>query len=581
MAILIAALPIKKLLLPRVHVHQYVHHISKPSANIINQHRPSPKCPPLPAVVGDGGGGDNSGGNGGRMWIDSSSNNDDDNNNNNQRRLSNIGPIMAIITLSLIFYASHLRHQHTASSATQQQDQDDQEDPSLVFDTDDIQSIKRLLREAFSEFVKLRRRISTLEDIAEVDPLEDEEQYQEDDDVSSSRSSGTPLPHHHHHHHSRGKEGGKSSSSGGSILGRRKGLLSSHQHQGSTVLHGTVDYGTALSWPLLSTEEVEEEAASSSSSSSSVAIIKQGAEMKFHTTASVRNNSDDVTVVCTTTNDNFILEKVMYLCRLTSQLRAVVIPLGGRGQDIAYTLNPVAGQGLTGMVRHGSPLHQEPLGAVAGVAVDLDKAWFSGGVFNNNSNNNSSGGGGDHFPLLRALHTNNRNGDTHREKEKGVLVQGAVALSHDVSLGAILKQKISPSNSSGSGSVREMGLMGAMRIGTAAALHSWTRLKLGDDSSYRGVDGWGCCVAAYPYSNNEEEGGGGGNGWTVGVGRVNHKGGGGGRGGRGGVLVPNVCEVSMQVDMGGGVSLTPGLVVVVGEGGRREAMLGVRTTLAF
>jgi hypothetical protein len=410
-----------------------------------------------------------------------------------------------------------------------------------------------------------------LEDNAEVDPLEDEK-YQEDDDVSSSSSSGTPLPHHHHHSH--GKKGGKSSSSS-SMLGRRKGLLSSHQHQGSTVLHGTVDYGTALTWPFLSIEEVEKEddddVASSSTSSSSVPTIKQGAEMKFHTTASVRNNSDDVTVVCTTTNDNFILEKIMYLCRLTSQLRVVVVPLGGRGQDIAYTLNPVAGQGLTAMVRHGSPLHQEPLGAVAGVVVDLDKAWFSGGVFNNNSSNSNSSGC-DQFPLLRALHNNNRNGDTNREEEKGALVQGAVALSHDVSLGAILKQKI-PSSSS-SGSFREVGLMGAMRIGTAATLHSWARLKLGDNSSYRGVDGWGCCVAAYPYSNNDdEERGGGGNGWTVGIGRVNHKG--------GGVLVPNVCEVSMQVDMGGGVSLTPGMVVVVGEGGRREAMLGVRTTLAL
>lgn len=284
--------------------------------------------------------------------------------------------------------------------------------------------------------------------------------------------------------------------------------------------------------------------------------------MKFHTTASIRNSFDDITFVCTTSgNDNFILEKIMYLCRLTSQLRAVVVPIGGSGQDIAYTLNPVAGQGLTAMVRHGSPLHQEPLGAVAGVAVDLDKAWFSGGVFSNKIGNNNGG----QFPLLRALHNNSR------EEEKGVLVQGAVALSHDVSLGAILKQKISSSSTD-----REMGLMGAIRIGAAAALHSWTHLRLGDNgskSSNRGVDGWGCCVAAYPDSNNND---GGGNGWTVGAGKINHK-----RGGGGGVLVPNMYEVSMKVDMGDGVTLTPGMVVVVGEGGRREVMAGVRSTVSF
>lgn len=48
-----------------------------------------------------------------------------------------------------------------------------------------------------------------------------------------------------------------------------------------------------------------------------------------------------------------------------------------------HTLSPSspvpAGQGLTSMIKHGSPLHQRPLGSLVGASWDYKKTWASAG----------------------------------------------------------------------------------------------------------------------------------------------------------------------------------------------------------
>ena len=129
--------------------------------------------------------------------------------------------------------------------------------------------------------------------------------------------------------------------------------------------------------------------------------------------------------------------QVLYSCRLGQRLRVVLAPFGARGRDAAFTLNPVAGQvsgaararaltvllskgvpaelpaprqwlrpqccllrrallplaptaaaastclrqGLTSLVREGSPLHRGVLGSLVGVALDAPRAWLSAGYF--------------------------------------------------------------------------------------------------------------------------------------------------------------------------------------------------------
>ena len=56
------------------------------------------------------------------------------------------------------------------------------------------------------------------------------------------------------------------------------------------------------------------------------------------------------------------------LCTLAPHrdLQLALALAGGRGDDVAVTLNPVAGRGLTALVRHGCALHQACQGAGAG-----------------------------------------------------------------------------------------------------------------------------------------------------------------------------------------------------------------------
>ena len=51
-------------------------------------------------------------------------------------------------------------------------------------------------------------------------------------------------------------------------------------------------------------------------------------------------------------------------------------------------------QGLSGMVRDGSPLHRPVLGSLAGVALEARRAWFNAGYFARGEGAWAGGGGG-------------------------------------------------------------------------------------------------------------------------------------------------------------------------------------------
>ena len=57
------------------------------------------------------------------------------------------------------------------------------------------------------------------------------------------------------------------------------------------------------------------------------------------------------------------LTKAFYSATLAPRCRLLLAPLGARGDDVAPTLNPVAGAGLTAASRHGCALHARAAGA--------------------------------------------------------------------------------------------------------------------------------------------------------------------------------------------------------------------------
>ena len=55
---------------------------------------------------------------------------------------------------------------------------------------------------------------------------------------------------------------------------------------------------------------------------------------------------------------NSFQKQVLYSLTPARNMNVVLAPVGGRGDDAASTLNPVAGRGLTHLVRLGCALHQ-------------------------------------------------------------------------------------------------------------------------------------------------------------------------------------------------------------------------------
>ena len=66
--------------------------------------------------------------------------------------------------------------------------------------------------------------------------------------------------------------------------------------------------------------------------------------------------------------------QMLYTLSPARKLTIVLAPVGGRGDDVASTLNPVAGRGLTHLVRFGCGLHQV-LTMHTGYPPLMDRYW--------------------------------------------------------------------------------------------------------------------------------------------------------------------------------------------------------------
>ncbi len=139
---------------------------------------------------------------------------------------------------------------------------------------------------------------------------------------------------------------------------------------------------------------------------------------------------------------------------------------------------------------------------------------------------------------------------------------------------------------------RQLGAMLAWRLGQDAVVHGWAaadgaaverRLRAGELGAAARPREWGLVLGSYPDGT--------GNGWALGLGRcaaaaAAAAGGGAGAdaGCQGGPcpVLPNLFELSLQWNLGEGVLLSPGLLLVTRDGGKEPlAFLGLRSTWAF
>ena len=220
--------------------------------------------------------------------------------------------------------------------------------------TDDVQTLRRLTREAFGEITSLRDRLGDLERSVATDRASR---------VTDAARVDARV------------------TMGGVALGDHRAAASADVDVAPRAV-------TTIDAPLPGGDSLVVRLASSSSSSSS-------------------SDADPTTVA---------LEKVMYRHRIGSRGWLRISPIGGEGQDAAATLNPLSkGGALTSFGARGSSTLSRCEGAAACASYDFGDGLFgvSGGVFDRDggegddgdsgSENGESGGGKTKTRTRRAL----------------------------------------------------------------------------------------------------------------------------------------------------------------------------------
>ncbi len=294
-------------------------------------------------------------------------------------------------------------------------------------------------------------------------------------------------------------------------------------------------------------------------------------------------------------------------------------------------------QGLTSLVREGSPLHSPVLGSLAGVALEARRAWLNAGYFARGAlllwvtchtlgsrnavvhlqwlicSHNveapkrftqpiasppvptaATPGGGSAWSVLAqavvAPTTSLSAGMTylHHSSEaaaSAAAADPAAAAAAGVSGGPAMVGALERTAAPLSGAPaarRQLGSTLAWRLGEDAVLHGWAAadadevehsVRAGQLAAVRPQQ-WGLLLGSFPDGS--------GNGWAVGAGHsAAAAGGAAGAVAASNRLLPNLYELSLQFNLGDGLTLTPGMVVLAPRGGRTTALLGLRTAWAF
>lgn len=438
-----------------------------------------------------------------------------------------------------------------------------------AIDTDDVRTLKRLLREVFADLLKVHNRLGDLETVAGISPIED------DTDASVLSIGGNDAAKVPSAHLSRDASGSP-------------GIMR------TTPVHGRLEIGGGLLW-----DEGSPPNGGSWLQSMQDAGVRLGTDMMLRLYKTVRGGNDRVAVDIKIDPgaEDFSLQRALYTSEIASGLRVAMAPFGARGKDIAYTLNPVDGQGLTASIRDGSPLHQSVLGGVFGIMMDLKRAWMSMGYFTQpgESSHTLPSNGNSGSLLLQVVVAPTKSlslgltvlepnifrdapgDDTPRSSHLQLLSQG-IALGSPEGSSAANKGLSSESSSldrNFSQYRRQLGAMFALDCIGGLAFHGWATTP--EDSISAGIYDevqWG--LSAFPRPDGSDSG------WALGIGRCS-KIGSTSRTQMTGVLKsmdPNMLEVSSHFNMGDGILVSPGVVLLRQEG-NAAVFAGLRSTWMF
>lgn len=455
-------------------------------------------------------------------------------------------------------------------------------------DTEEVPALKRLLREAFAELVKVRARLNELEAVTGVVPMEMNPDATRLNDKSRSITN-------------------EATSTRSWIPAARSTLSGANDASSDSPIHGSLEVGGGLLWD---DEENSPNGASWLQSMQDVGV-RLGTEMMLRLQKPVRGGRDFVgsDIKVDSGSEDFALQRVIYNHEISPGFRAVMSPFGARGKDVAYTLNPVDGQGLISSIRHGNPLHQNVLGGVVGAMASLKRAWISFAYFSQPSDGSgSSQAQGDRDCMLlqaavaplKALSLGiimleqkpfsnlgiitdpsnelNMSQVSSQARPPSVSATTSQTMDGQTAEGSNSTTSIANTSTDISGASRRIGAMFALNLLGGLAFHGWASSS--EDSistgSFKDVQ-WG--VAAFPKPDGSQAG------WVIGLGRSSRIGFASQKAARAAPddmrsLEPNMLEISTQFNIGDGIFVTPGVVML-----RREdkgaLFAGLRSTWLF
>ncbi|BDA48720.1 hypothetical protein COCOBI_12-4020 [Coccomyxa sp. Obi] len=267
---------------------------------------------------------------------------------------------------------------------------------------------------------------------------------------------------------------------------------------------------------------------------------------------------------------DLVLHKVLYRWAVSTRLKLLCAVVNGRGDDVAATLNPQAGRGVTPLMRRGCTIHQKAAGEGLGFRFKGEDFTISGGHLRHTEDNDGDQSSTSMLQLdcspsqqlalglVAARHSSppappSRRGDTTRSDSSRSTMQEA------------------GSSSSAQGGhpqiTNRFGITGAWRSRyDEVAVSGWMAL-----SGARNVkeQDWGLAVSSIPMPNGE--------GWALAFGRGSwscrtHS--------IPAPARPLMLEASLQFNAGGGLLLSPSLICTRVDDSLRAAV-AVRSELHF
>ncbi|KAK9815530.1 hypothetical protein WJX72_005223 [[Myrmecia] bisecta] len=401
---------------------------------------------------------------------------------------------------------------------------------------EDIQALKRLQREVFADLLSIRTRLTAL---------------QPDEDGSGSGNGYTLV---------------------NGMLRR----LPRGPGRAKVEISGETEAAAALLW--------SQEEAGPAAQNLQGAGIGLGTALRLKIQSKLRKGADLLLAQCCVSSlvnpEQAYLQKVLYKAQVSPQLRVLLAGLGGRGEDAAPTLNPQAGLGLTRLMHSGCNLHQQCGGTGVGATYSMDDISLSAAHFLTSLDEPTASSSSllqfsasptpafstalvlvrhacraprlhpqtqPTSPVANASAGGSVSGDEHDKLRSGMAFCGLVGPAKGRQHGPTAAH-LEAAQSEGQceeGVRHALGLTGAVNIADQFALAGWaSMLKPGEEYPRE----WGLTFSPYPDGS--------GNAWGLSVGRCSCS-------NRIAMeAAPLVAEASLQMAMGDGLILTPGLVFV-------------------